>query len=184
MIHILRHMPENQNFLGLGSLWDAEVQNAVLDEKREADRNRRAQLHLREALLELAHNSSVSVIAAGVTGVIHVYRIGMMWLDGVLCATSDRAVVHFSAIQRATSFRGCGCRALTPQLFELVPFGAVLRDLERRGTEVIVVHEHGGVSGRITGVWRDALSLSTRRERVVVPWSACGLILVSDTNRL
>ena len=184
MLHILRHMTESQNFLGLGSLWDSEVLNAVFDEKREAERNRRTQLHLREALLELAHDHPLSVVAVGVAHHIHVRRIGMMWLDGVLCGSSERAVVHFTAIQRAISDGPCGCRTSAPQLFELGPFGAVLRDLERRVANVVVVHDHGGVAGRITGVWRDALSMTTPRGRVVVPWSACGLILVTDTNRL
>jgi hypothetical protein len=177
-------MTENQNFLGLGSLWDAEVQNAVFDEKREAERNRRAQLHLREALIDVAQDRSLSVMVGGVAQYIHVQRIGMMWLDGELCGSSDRAVVHFTAIQRASSGGLCGCRTSTPQLFELVPLGAVLRDLERRAAEVLVVQQHGGIAGRITGVWRDALSMTTHRGRVVVPWSACGLILIADSNRL
>ena len=184
LIHILRPMAENQDFLGLDSLWDAEVQNAVFDESREVERNRRAQFHLREALLELAHDHSLSVVATSATEQIHVRRIGMMWLDGVLCGSPDRAIVHFDAIQRATADGICGCRRSDPQLFEFVPFGAVLRDLERRATNVVVVHDRGGVAGRITGVWRDALSMATHRGRVVLPWSACGLILVTDTNRL
>jgi hypothetical protein len=184
VLHILRHMTENQNFLGLGSLWDSEVQNVALDEKREVERNRRAQTYLRDALLDLAQDHAVSVVAVGRVQSIHVRRIGMMWLDGVLCGSSDRAVVHFNAIERATADGACGCRRSLPHLFELVPFGAVLRDLERRAAEVVVVQNRSGVSGRITGVWRDALSLTTSRGRVVVPWSACGLILVTDTNRL
>ena len=184
LVHILRPMAENQNFLGLDSLWDSEVQNADLDEKREVERNRRAQFHLRDALLDVAHDHPLNVVVANVTQLIHVRRIGMMWLDGVLCGSPDRAIVHFDAIQRATTEGMCGCRCSDPQLFEFVPFGAVLRDLERRATNVVVVHDHGGVAGRITGVWRDALSMTTHRGRVVLPWSACGLILVTDTNRL
>ena len=184
MVHILRHMTENQNFLGLGSLWDSEVQNIIFDEKREVERNHRAQSYLRDALLDLAQNCPVSVVAVGLSQRIHVRRIGMMWLDGVLCGSSDRVVVHFTAIHRATAAGACGCRHSPLHLFELVPFGAVLRELERRAAEVVVVHNHGGISGRITGVWRDALSLTTPRGRVVVPWSACGLVLVTDTNRL
>lgn len=183
VLHILRPVAENQDFLGLDSLWDAEVQNAVLDEQREVDRNRRAQFHLREALLDLAHDHPLSVVATSVTQPIHVRRIGMMWLDGVLCGAPDRAIVHFEAIQRASTDSLCGCRRSVPQLFEFVPFGAVLRDLERRATNIIVGHDLGGVSGRITGVWRDALSMTTHRGRVVLPWSACGVILVTDTNR-
>ncbi len=184
VLHILRPMAENQDFLGLNSLWDAEVQNAVLDEQREVDRNRRAQFHFRDALLELVHDYPLSVFATSVTQQLHVRRIGMMWVDGVLCGSPDRAIVHFDAIQRATADGMCGCRRFAPQLFEFVPFGAVLRDLERRATNIVVVHDRGGVAGRITGVWRDALSMATHRGRVVLPWSACGVILVTDTNRL
>lgn len=183
-LRILRPMTDNRNLLGLGSLWDTEVLNAIVDAKREVERNRRAQLHLREALLDLAHDRPMSVISARATQSIHVRRIGMMWLDGVLCGSSERAVVHFNAIQRASSSDVCGCRRHNPELFELVPFGAVLRDLERRASDIVVVHEQGGVAGRITGVWRDAISITTLRGRVVVPWSACGLILVTDRDRL
>lgn len=184
MLHILRYVSENENLLGLGSLWDAEVQNAVFDEKREAERNRRAQSHLHDALLELAHDHPLNVVSVGATKPIHVRRIGMMWLDGVMCGSSDRAVIHFNAIQRVMADERCGCHSGAPQLFELVPFGAVLRDLERRAADVVVVHAIGGVAGKITGVWRDALSMTTQRGRVIVPWSACGVILVIDTNWL
>lgn len=184
MLHILRHMTENQNFLGLASLWDAEVENAVFDEQRESDRIRRAQHHLRDALLDLAQDHPLSVVAVGVAQPVHVQRIGMMWVDGVLCGSFDRAIVHFTAIQRATTTGICGCQRYAAELFELVPFGAVLRDLERRGARIIVVHERGGVVGRVTGVWRDALSITTAQGRVVVPWSACGVVLVTDPNRL
>ena len=184
VLHILRHVAENRNILGLGSLWDAEVQNADFDEKRETERNRRAQSHLRDALLDVAIDHRLSGVAVGLTQRIHVRRIGMMWLDGVLCGSFDTALVHFHAIQRATADEHCACRLSALQLFELVPLGAVLRDLERRATEVVIVHDRGGITGRITGVWRDAVSLTTHRGRVVVPWSACGVILLHERNRL
>lgn len=177
-------MTENQNFLGLGSLWDSEVQNAIFDEKRESERNRRAQLHVREALLDLVIDDSLNVVPAGITLVVHVQRIGLGWVDGVVCGSADRAIVHFTAIEQAGTNTTCGCRRHTPELYELVPFGAVLRDLERRATDLLVVGNRGGIAGRISGVWRDAITMVTHRGRVVVPWSACTLVLVTDPNRL
>lgn len=184
VVHILRHMAENQNLLGLGSLWDSELQNAVFDEKRETERNRRAQFHLREALLDLSADNPLTVVSTVVTSPVHVQRIGLGWLDGVVCGSVDRAIIHFTSIQRAGTTTLCGCRRQVPQLYELVPFGAVLRDLERRATDVLIVGDRGGIGGRISGVWRDAITMTTQRGRVVVPWSACGLVLVTDPNRL
>jgi hypothetical protein len=177
-------MTENQNLLGLGSLWDSELQNAVFDEKREIARNRRAQLHVRDALLELVIHGPLTVVSGGVTSPIHVERIGLGWLDGVLCGSSERAIVRFEALYRAGTTTTCGCRRLSPQLYEFVPYGAVLRDLERRAANILVIGDRGGVGGRVSGVWRDAITLTTDRGRVVVPWSACGLVLVADMTRL
>jgi hypothetical protein len=177
-------MAENQNLLGLGSLWDSEIQNAVFDEKRESERNHRAQFHLRDALVDLSADGPLTVVSTGVTSLVHVQRIGLGWIDGVVCGSADRAVVHFTAIQRAGTDTSCGCRRQAPQFYELVPFGAVLRDLERRASEVLVVGDRGGIGGRISGVWRDAVTITTTRGRAVVPWSACGLVLVTDPNRL
>lgn len=184
VLPILRHMTENRNLLGLGSLWDSELQNAVFDEKREIERNRRAQSYVRDALLELVIDGPLNVVSRGVTSPIHVERIGLGWLDGVVCGSSERAIVRIEAIHTAGTTMTCDCRRISPQLYEFVPYGAVLRDLERRAATILVVGDRGGVGGRVFGVWRDAITLNTDRGRVVVPWSACGLVLVVDMNRL
>lgn len=183
MLPIIRHMGENRNLLSLGSLWDSEIDNAQWDETREQNRDRRGALYFRDALLELAEPGSISVVSKVGLWTVHVRRVGLMWVDGTLCGTPDRVIVHQSAIRSATDLAACGCAVESPRIFEFVPFGAVLRELERRATDITVIHDRGGVHGRISGVWRDAVTLNTARGRVVFPVSVCGVVVVG-TNRL
>lgn len=180
VLPIIRHVGENQNLLSLGSLWDTEIDNAQWDEKREQNRDRRASLYFRDALLELAATGGISVVSRAGGKPVHVRRIGLMWVDGVMCGTTDRVVVHLTAIHSATDSVTCGCPIETPRLFELVPFGAVLRELERRSAAITVIRDHGGIHGRIGGVWRDAVTLITARGRVALPVSECGVVVVGS----
>jgi hypothetical protein len=175
-------MGENQNLLSLGSLWDVEIDNAQWDEQREQNRERRASMYFRDALLDLAGTTGVSVSSRLGDRLVHVRRVGLLWVDGILCGTRDRVVVHYTAIHSATDSVTCGCQLEPPRVFELVPFGAVLRELERRATEIMVIRDHGGIRGRIGGVWRDAVTVITTRGRVVLPMSECGVVV--DGNRL
>jgi hypothetical protein len=180
VLPIIRHMGENQNLLSLGSLWDTEIDNAQLDEKREQDRDRRASLHFRDALLELLATGGISVLSRAGVRPVHVRRVGLMWLDGVMCGTTDRVIVHLTAIHSATDTVACSCPSESPRVFELVPFGAVLRELERRSVAVTAIRDHGGIHGRIGGVWRDAVTLNTARGRVVLPVSEFGVVVVGS----
>lgn len=177
-------MSENENLLGLGSLWDSAVLNAQTDESRENARNERATRYLRDALTELTTDWGASVQVDQLDRPIHVERVGMMWLDGALCGTVDRVVVPFAAIGRVTTPPECGCALSPPRLFELVPLGAVWRELERRATPVIVVAHRAGVRGRIVGVWRDAMTIRGTRHRTVVPASARVVVVVDGGQGL
>lgn len=177
-------MREKENLLGLGSLWDTEIHNAEWDEDRDRNRERRGQLYLRDALIELAGSACLSVTTRCGAAPLHVRRIGMMWVDGQACGSPDRSIVHLSAVRHASETVECGCSLETPRVYELVPFGAVLRELERQSATVSIVHERGGHRGRIVGVWRDAVTLMTTRGRIVLPLSECGVVVVEESNGL
>jgi hypothetical protein len=103
-----------------------------------------------------------------------------MWLDGVACGTSDRVIVPFGGILVIESSTRCSCDDAAPDHFELVSFGAVLRELERRATVVTVMGGRYGQRGRIIGVWRDALTLRGARGTAVFPLGAVGSIVVEE----
>jgi hypothetical protein len=183
VLPIIRHMSINENTLGLGSLWDSEQMNSELDVARERERVRKSGLFFSDAMLALREDDGVSVQATSFDRVVHVRRIGMTWIDGVVCGSVDRVIVPFGAIRVAFSPSDCTCVVSTPDHFELVSLGAVLRDIERHASSITVVGERFGVRGRITGVWRDAITVRSRRRESVLPRSALGVILVEDSER-
>ena len=176
-------MSRNENLLGLGSLWDVEQMNIERDVARERERDRKSELYFSSAMLALRVHDGLTIQVTSLDRVIHVRRIGMMWVDGVVCGSSERAIVPFDAILTAFSPSDCGCASSEPDCYELVPLGAVLRDIERRSSSVTIVGERFGVRGRITGVWRDAVTVRSLRRESVVPRSALSVILVDDSER-
>lgn len=180
---IIRQMSSNENLFGLGSLWDTEILNAQFDEAREKARQERATRYLRDAISDLIAESPTSVIVVAVDRPIHVERVGMMWLDGTLCGSTDRVIVPCAAIDRVSAPPECGCLIPRPREFELVPLGAVWRELERRATPVTVMTSRGGIHGRIVGVWRDAISVQGARNLFVVPASARTIVVVDGGQR-
>lgn len=183
-LSIIRHMSENENLLGLGSLWDTERLNVEFDEAREAERERKAQLSFGDALVEQSRSEPLTVWIADSTEPLHVRRLGQLWLDGVMCGSGDTVVVPFPAIRRAASSSGCDCSIPLPKVFELVTLGAVLRDLERKAAMVSVLVNRGGIRGRICGVWRDAVSILTARGVAIVPKDSIGGVVVEEPGRL
>ena len=157
--------------------------NINRDVARKRERDRKSELHFSDAILALRADDGVTVQVASLDRVIHVRRIGMMWIDGMVCGSAERAIVPFGAIRAAFSSSDCGCVALVPEHFEFLPLGAVLRDIERHAASITIVDERFGVRGRITGVWRDAISVRSLRRELVVPRSAFGVILVEDGER-
>jgi len=175
---IIRQMGGNENLLGLGSLWDAEQRNADLDEARELERGRKAQLYFRDAIVELSDRGTSLVTVLGVRNGIHVRRIGMFWLDGDLCGTTERVIVPFGGVVNVMSESLCGCQPGRVASFDMVTFGAVARELERHLTPVSVVGDRHGVQGRISGVWRDAITIRTALGESLIPLLAIRAIHV------
>ena len=176
-------MSRNENLLGLGSLWDTEQMNIDWDVARKRERDRKSELYFSDAMVSLPLNDGVTVQVASLDRVIHVRRIGMMWIDGVVCGSVERAIVPFDAIRAVFSPSNCACAAVTPDHLEMVPLGAVLRDIERHASSITVMGERLGFRGRITGVWRDAISVRSLCREWVIPRSALGAILVDDGER-
>lgn len=181
-LSIIRHMSVNENLLGLGSLWDAEQLNIERDVARERERERKSELYFSDAVLALAGASGVTVQVTAFDHIIHVRRIGMMWIDGVVCGSADRAIVPFDAIGAAYSPSNCACTTTQPNHYEMVPLGAVLRELERRASSVTVIGERFGVRGRIIGVWRDAVTVRSAHRDTVLRRSAVRVVLVDDSG--
>ena len=177
-------MSRNENLLGLGSLWDSEQLNIEWDIARERERDRKSELYFSDAVVELVRHDSVTIQVTMLDRVIHVRRIGMMWLDGVVCGSLERTIVPFGAIGVAFSPADCACTTSAPERFEMVPLGAVLRDIERHSSPITIMGEQFGVRGRITGVWRDAITVRSLRRESVVPRSALGVIIVDDGGGL
>lgn len=171
-------MTGNENLLGLGSLWDAEQSNADLDEAREFERGRKAQLCFRDAIAEISQGGNSLVTVSGFHTGIHIKRIGMFWLDGDLCGTTDRVIVPLSGVVCVVSDSLCGCEPHSVASFEMVTFGAVARELERHMTRVIVTGDRHGVRGRISGVWRDAITVRTPAGESLFPLTAIHAIHV------
>ena len=180
MIPIIRCMSRNENLLGLGSLWDAEQMNIECDVARERERNRKSELYFSDAMLALRMSASVSIQATSLDRVIHVRRIGMMWIDGVVCGSIERAIVPFGTIRAAFAPSNCACVVPPAEHFKMVPLGAVLRDIERHSSLITVVGEQFGVRGRITGVWRDAITVWSPHRESVIQRAALGVILVDE----
>ncbi len=177
-LSIIRQMTRDENLFGLGSLWDAEQRNADLDEAREIERGRKAQLHFRDAIVEIAKGGNALVTVVGAPQGIHVRRIGMLWLDGDLCGTTDRVIVPLSGVASVVSDSMCGCTPRSVASFEMVTFGAVARELERHVSHVSVTGDRHGVRGRISGVWRDAITVRTPLGESLFPLTAIRAIYV------
>lgn|GEM_PF-1815750 len=177
-LSIIRQMTGNENLLGLGSLWDAEQSNADLDEAREFERGRKAQVYFRDAIVEISKGGNSLVTVSGFHTGIHIRRIGMFWLDGNLCGTTDRVIVPLSGVICVVSDSLCGCEPHSVACFELVTFGAVARELERHMTPVSVTGDRYGIRGRISGVWRDAITVRTPAGESLIPLTAIRTIHV------
>lgn len=182
-VPIIRQMTINENRLGLGSLWDVERHNADLDEARDAERDRKARLYARDAIVALGLDSGLSVFVTGVERPVHAARIGLRWIDGAVCGTTERAVIPDGSIDLVATNAVCDCDSPSVRDYPFVTLGAVLRELERTAAEVTVVAGRRGVRGRITGVWKDALSVTSSQGESVVPVEALSVVIVDDCRR-
>lgn len=175
---IIRHMSANENLLGLGSMWDVERDNANLDTMREDARDRRSRLYTRDAIVALGLEAGLSVSASGVEQPVHARRLGLGWIDGTLCGTRERAIIPFGRIVTVSTESTCECGQFTVRDYPFVPLGAVFRELERSVSEVTVICGRRGVRGRVTGVWRDALTVKSTIAETVIPVSMLSVVIV------
>lgn len=180
VLPIIRHMSQNENLLGLASLWDSEVANAEWDTRREEQRESRGSRYFRDAIVEVSHTTALTITTHAFDDRVHVRRIGLLWVDGFSCGSTERVIVAFSSIEMATAERRCECRCEPPTVYELVPFGAVLRELERQRLIVTVTTGRHGLQGRIDGVWRDSITVSTPRGAVVFPHTSIDRIVIAS----
>lgn len=155
-------------FEGLQSLWDAETENAELDERRELIRADRATQPLVAVLCERARRTPLVAGVDGLGNSVHLTRLGSKWLEGVACGTDLAVIAPLSSLQWVGEVDACGCSVSVARLLQHVTFGARLRALERSGAVVSVVLRNGGYNGRIVAVWRDAFDLLWRRQTLTV----------------
>jgi hypothetical protein len=162
-------MATNDDLFGLGAMWDAERENESLDEIREFARDERAAKFFWDALRDVAGGGAIDVWVTTLDRPIHVLRIGLDWIDGALCGSPEIALVPRSAITFVRTSRRCSCSYGIATALEFVSLGAVLRQFERQARHVTLTASHQSVSGRITGVWRDAVRLRGMVDQVLVP---------------
>ena len=173
-------MSANENLLGLGSMWDVERDNANLDTMREDARDRRSRQHTRDAIVALGLEAGFSVAASSMERSVHARRLGLGWIDGILCGTRERAIVPFGGIVLVSTESTCECGHVTVRDYPFVPLGAVFREMERSVSEVAVICGQRGVRGRITGVWRDALTVKSTIAETVIPVSTMSVVIVEN----
>lgn len=173
-------MRENDDLLGLGTLWDLEVANSSWDERREGDRLIRARRHLSDALASMARNDPLAAMTDNLDRWLHVRVLGMNWVDGYLCGSRARVVIPHSAVSIVRANSSCGCNRDLAKVVEWVPLSAVLRQWERRATTVTVMTARQSVTGRVVGVWRDAIQVRSMTSLTVV--SLLHVVVVVETE--
>lgn len=146
-------------FSGYQSLWDSELDNEELDERREIVRADRATRPFVVVLCERARGGPLVAGIDGTPGAIHLRRVGSTWIEGIDCETGLTVLAPIHSVQWFGSREACACRHSDCRVVEHVTFGARLRVLERENTPVAVTFRGGGVNGRVIAVWRDACDI-------------------------
>ena len=145
---------------GLQSLWESEEENAELDERREVLRSDRARLPFIQVLCERARRHSVVATIDGLARSVHISVLGASWCEGAMCGSGEVVVVPIHRVQSVSEAGSCGCPLLMANVIEHATMGSKLRALERSGASVTAVCETGGVRGRVTAVWKDAVDVT------------------------
>jgi hypothetical protein len=170
-------MARNDDLLGLGAMWDLERDNAALDEFREIARDERARQHFHDAILALVRSHPVDAYVGTLDRPIHITRMGMNWVEGRPCGHTDVAIAPLSATRVVRTSRGCACEVRFATVFEWVTLGAVLRHVERHAQTVTVTTVASGTTGRVVGVWRDAVTVRSREGVAVIPFASLELVV-------
>lgn len=158
-----------ENFFGgYESLWDVEEENAEYDERRELIRAERASTTFLQVVVQRSIENDIIAHTTNGGRPMHIDRIGASWVDGRTCGMGARTIVPIASIERIEQASACDCVRQTAQHFAYVPFGAVLRELERASETVVVELMNGGCRGAILAVWKDAIDVGNTRFRVTL----------------
>lgn len=165
---------------GFDSLWDSEMHNAEVDERREIVRAERS----RRGFAEVLHNRArAEPLTVGVTQTVlevHPTVVGNSWLEGVACGSRRPVIIPFHAIVSVTNPR-CECATILARVFDHVTIGARLRAVERAGSTVEVTATTRGFRGRLVAVWKDAFDVASGPDVWSVRLSAIHSIVLGGT---
>ena len=165
-------------FDGFESLWDAENDNAELDERRELIRADRATTSFLDVIAQRGSTAPLTLWTVDSPRVVHLRRIGATWIDGDECGNGARIIFPFAVISRIETAPRCTCQTFPVKRFAHVTFGAVLRELERNYSTVTVSIPHGGVRGTIRAVWKDAIEVGSGSSSTLVTLATIDRIIV------
>lgn len=163
---------------GLDSLWDAEVDNADWDERREITRAERAQQTFIGVLVINAVTQPITVGLVGTLQSLHVSVVGANWLEGIVCGSRHDVLAPLGTVAWATTHKRCECQVAVPRVVEHVTLTARLRNFERSGMTIAVTLPSSGFRGRVTAVLQDGLELHTSVGTLLLPLGSVELITV------
>ncbi len=156
-------------FEGLESLWSGESEAARIDDERDRVRMSRATTEAREVLwARAAAENGLVVRTAADDYRIHPARVGLDWIDGVVCGSATRMVIPLASIRSWSPLGACACTRVPCHSVPLLEFGSVLRFLERKAVNVCIYAEKAAVRGRIRAVWSSAISVNSTTEHDIM----------------
>ena len=165
-------------FSGFQSLWDSEIDNAELDERRELIRAERARIPFIRVLANRGEQSPLDVLVSSTLVPVHIGRVGASWIEGNLCGTATVLIAPFHSVNAIIEHRSCTCSRTLPRIFPHVTMGARLRAIERESQTVTVTLVRGGFRGQLVAVWRDAVDVQINERRVSIPVRSIEFIIV------
>lgn len=156
-------------FEGLESLWSGESEAARIDDERDRVRMSRATTEAREVLwARAAAENGLVVRTAAADYRIHPARVGLDWVDGVVCGSATRMVVPLASMRSWSPLSACECARVHCHSVPLLEFAAVLRFLERKAVNVCIYAENVAIHGRIRAVWSSAISVHSATEHDIL----------------
>ncbi len=165
-------------FSGYQSLWDSEIDNAELDERRELIRAERAQIPFIRLLAIRGEQSPLDVLLSSSREPVHVGRVGASWVEGNFCGTSTVVVAPLHSVNAMLDQGSCTCSRTFARSFPHVTIGARLRACERENQSVTVTVVRGGFRGRLVAVWKDAVDVQVNQRPVSIPISSIEFIVL------
>lgn len=176
MIRTMVDMRWETLFEGLESLWAGESDAARFDDERDRVRMSRGATESRDLVWARAaeeHGLAIRTTAGDYR--VHPTRVGLDWVDGVVCGSATRIVIPVLALREWSALAPCRCVTMPCQSVPLLEFATVLRFLERKALDVCVYAENRAYNGRITAVWAGAITVHAPGPRDLT-FSAIGAI--------